>query len=229
MNGNPGTNTPQPEPQVLKTDLFGQITREHRQTNGNTVEVIARNITLARWWLKPLARALAEREARVLRHLPQAAGLPTLLAWDGRILYRSYVAGSPMQAIKPKDEKYFKSARSLLRVLHRAGIAHNDTAKEPNWLVLPDGTAGLVDFQLARYFSRRSKFFRVLAFEDVRHLLKHKRSYRKEYLTRRETYILAHPALHTRVWRATGKKLYLFVTRRVLRWRDREGANDRNL
>jgi hypothetical protein len=28
---------------------------------------------------------------------------------------------------------------------------------------------------------------------------------------------------------ATGKKMYLFVTRRILRWRDREGAGDRDI
>jgi hypothetical protein len=26
---------------------------------------------------------------------------------------------------------------------------------------------------------------------------------------------------------ASGKKVYLFVTRKILRWRDREGAGDR--
>jgi len=29
------------------------------------------------------------------------------------------------------------------------------------------------------------------------------------------------------VWMSTGKKLYTFVTRRLLGWADREGAGDR--
>jgi hypothetical protein len=33
--------------------------------------------------------------------------------------------------------------------------------------------------------------------------------------------------LLTRLWMASGKRVYLFVTRRIFRWRDREGAGDR--
>ena len=33
--------------------------------------------------------------------------------------------------------------------------------------------------------------------------------------------------LPSRIWRSTGKRLYWFVTRRILHWADREGAADR--
>ena len=46
-------------------------------------------------------------------------------------------------------------------------------------------------------------------------------------LTARQRRILARPSLISRIWMATGKKVYLFVTRRIFRWRDREGAGDR--
>jgi hypothetical protein len=85
----------------------------------------------------------------------------------------------------------------------------------------------LVDFQLALISRRRGRLFRALAREDIRHLLKHKRSYCPQHLTRRELEILATPALITRAWMGSGKKLYTFVTRRVLGWADREGAGDR--
>jgi len=39
--------------------------------------------------------------------------------------------------------------------------------------------------------------------------------------------ILATPSLLSRAWMASGKKVYLFVTRRIFNWRDREGAGDR--
>jgi hypothetical protein len=39
--------------------------------------------------------------------------------------------------------------------------------------------------------------------------------------------MLARPSLLSRLWMATGKRIYLFITRRILRWRDREGAGDR--
>ena len=63
--------------------------------------------------------------------------------------------------------------------------------------------------------------------EDLRHLLKHKRSYCPERLTARERRILARPAMVSRLWMAMGKPVYLFVTRRLFGWADREGAGDR--
>jgi hypothetical protein len=74
---------------------------------------------------------------------------------------------------------------------------------------------------------RRGALARALGHDDVRHLLKHKRSYLPERLTAREKKILATPSLASRAWMASGKQAYLFVTRRILRWRDREGAGDR--
>ena len=208
---------------VLKSDVFGQVLLED---GGRAVR---RDTTTARVWLLPLARRLAGREARALRRLAGLADTPQLLSFDGRVLRRSWVAGQPMQVARPSDPAYFRDALNLLRRLHRAGVAHNDLAKEPNWLVTPDGRPALVDFQLAVVSHRRGRLFRALAREDLRHLLKHKRSYCPERLTARQLRILATPAPHTRLWRATGKRIYTFVTRRLLGWADREGAGDRNL
>ena len=140
-----------------------------------------------------------------------------------------------MQVAQPRDPAYFRAAARLVRRLHAANVIHNDLAKETNWLVTPDGRPALVDFQLAMTSSprlamkdsRRSALARALGHDDIRHLLKHKRSYLPEKLTAREQRILATPSLLSRLWMASGKKLYLFVTRKVFRWRDREGAGDR--
>jgi hypothetical protein len=70
------------------------------------------------------------------------------------------------------------------------------------------------------------RLFRVLAREDIRHLLKHKRTYCPHLLTEWEKRILDNPTVISRIWAITGKRLYLFVTRRILGWRDREGASD---
>ena len=100
--------------------------------------------------------------------------------------------------------------------------------KEPNWLIAEDGSPAVVDFQLATVRPSRGRWFRTLAREDIRHLLKHKRTYCPDHLTRREHDILDNPAIVSRIWMATGKKLYLFVTRRLMGWQDREGAFDRD-
>jgi hypothetical protein len=75
--------------------------------------------------------------------------------------------------------------------------------------------------------SKRGALARALGHDDLRHLLKHKRTYLPDRLTARERRILATQSIVSRVWMASGKKVYLFVTRKILRWRDREGAGDR--
>ena len=74
---------------------------------------------------------------------------------------------------------------------------------------------------------QRGALARALGHDDLRHLLKHKRTYLPERLTAREKRILTKHSLVSRIWMASGKKIYLFVTRKILRWRDREGAGDR--
>lgn len=208
-------------PQKLKSDVFGSISRE-----GNRV---IRDTRPARAGARWLARHLMRRERRALEHLANAniEGIPRLLAADRHTLARSWIEGAPMHQVGPRDAAYFRAALRLLRRLHAADVIHNDLAKETNWLVTPEGLPALVDFQLASVVRRRGALARARGHDDLRHLLKHKRTYLAERLTAREKRILARPSLLSRAWRATGKKLYRFVTRRVLHWRDREGAGDR--
>nr|MBA3564729.1 serine/threonine protein kinase [Gammaproteobacteria bacterium] len=176
-----------------------------------------------------VARRLAAREARALAAVADVPAVPRLIAWRDGVLERSWLDGEPMQIAKPRSAVYFRDAFRLLQRLHRMGLAHNDLAKEPNWLVRADGSPGILDFQLATVTRRRGRLFRMRAREDIRYLLKHKRTYRPQALTARQKRLLATPAPLSRIWMATGKRLYLLVTRRLLRWADREGAGDRNL
>ena len=209
--------------ELLKRDLLGGVALDR------SAACVRRDTGDARPWLRWLARLLAAREARALRALQDVEGVPILLSWDGTLLTRAWLDGSAMQIARPRSPDYFRAARRLLARVHRAGVAHNDTAKEPNWLVRPDGMPALVDFQLAGVFPRRGRFFRLLAREDLRHLLKHKRTYLPALLTRRELAILASPSWLARTWMATGKPVYMWFTRSVLGWEDREGAGDRDL
>ena len=208
---------------LLKKDLFGEVWLQ----NSGTGPSILRNTGAARWWLRWLARSLARREATGLAALQGIDGVPALIRYEKDQLTRSYVAGAPMHIGKPADRSYFVSAARLLRRMHRAGVAHNDLAKEPNLLVREDGSAAFIDFQLAWHSSRRGHLFRIAAHEDIRHLLKHKRTYCPEDLTQRELRILANPSGLSRAWMGLVKPVYLFVTRRVIGWSDREGAGDR--
>jgi RIO-like serine/threonine protein kinase len=207
----------------LKRDLFGTVWRVGEPGR----ESVLRDTGGARWWTGWVARSLCRREARALARLDGLPGTPRLQGADRGSLRRDWIEGLPMQLARPQDAAYFRAARALLARLHRRGVAHNDLAKEPNWLVTPDGAPALVDFQLALVAPRRGRLFRALAREDIRHLLKHKRSYCPDRLTARERRILAKPAAISSLWMATGKPAYLFVTRRILGWADREGAGDR--
>ena len=204
---------------LLKSDELGRI----EMTERNGVRVIRRDITSARWWARSVAHHAAAREARALIKLDGIEGVPALLGWNGRELLRSYIAGAPMQQAQPCDRAYYRDALRLLARLHRRGIVHNDLAKEPNWLVCVDGRPALVDFQIAWTRGKRGRLFRVLAREDVRHLLKHKRTYCAQALSTRQRLILETPAPHALLWRATGKRLYKLIARRVFGYWDNEG------
>jgi hypothetical protein len=154
---------------------------------------------------------------------------PPLLFAGRRLLVRGWIDGAPLHIAKPHgDAGYFRSAKKALHTLHRAGITHNDLAKEQNWLYTA-GRASLTDFQLASRFGRRGRrsvIFRVARYEDLRHLLKHKRRYAPAALTAAERRVLARKSVFTRVWMATGKKLYYALTR-GLNITDREGRGPR--
>jgi hypothetical protein len=209
-------------PHLLKVDVFGSVWRM-----GDTV---VRNAHAARPWARKLARHLMRREHRALTRLSLGngvAGVPRVVALEAGMLTRGWIDATPMQLAKPRDPAYFRAASRLVRRLHAANVIHNDLAKETNWLVTPAGLPALVDFQLAMTLDRRGALARALGHDDIRHLLKHKRTYVPERLTAREKKILATPSLLSRLWMASGKKVYLFITRKVFRWRDREGAGDR--
>ena len=208
-----------PQPHILKSDAFGSIAIVR---DGDAL-FIRRDITPAHWWLRGLARWAAGREARVMRALAGVDGVPALLAWNGEQLDRSYIAGQPMQIAQPRDVAYFRRAHRLIRALRDHGVVHNDLAKEPNWLVRADGTPAVVDFQIAWATRRRGGLFRLLAREDLRHLLKHKRTYCPQSITPVERRVLAKRSWIAGSWNATGKRVYKFIARRLFGYWDNEG------
>jgi RIO-like serine/threonine protein kinase len=207
----------------LKHDALG-TTRLVRRDGAAVVE---RDTRTARCGVGWLARRLAAHEAAVLRALLGAEQLPQLLDFDGAVVRRTYLPGTPLHRSPQPSREYFADALRVLRALHRAGVAHNDLAKEANWLVMPDGGAAIIDFQLALHSPKRTARFRRRAYEDLRHLLKHKHTYQPQHLTSRQRRLLATPTFGTRAWRALVKPLYRLVTRGLLRWPERSGANER--
>jgi predicted Ser/Thr protein kinase len=213
---------------LLKRDVFSTVERGRFRTANGEVEAVLRRLDQVPWWSFVVARHLFARERRALALARDLHVGPELL-WAGRrALVRGFIDGVALHLAKPTgDLAYFRSAKQALCKLHRAGICHNDLAKEQNWLRGSDGRAYVTDFQLAACFKTRSRWFRVAAYEDLRHLLKHKRSYAPAALTPMERKILARKSLVARLWLATGKKVYRAITRGVFNFTDREGGGRR--
>jgi hypothetical protein len=214
---------------VLKRDVFSTVERGHfRHGGGDEVDAVMRRIDEVPWWSWPIARHFLHREARALEVAGRLGIGPPLLFSNRELLIRGFLDGVALKIAKPTgDRAYFRSAKSALLKLHRAGVCHNDLAKEQNWLKGADGLAYLIDFQLATRFVRRGKLFRIAAYEDLRHLLKHKRKYLPDALTPSERRMVSRKSLPTRIWMATGKRLYLLVTRGLLGFKDQEGGGPR--
>jgi hypothetical protein len=213
---------------LLKRDVFSTVERGRFRGAGGEVDAVLRRLDAVPWWSYLPAQHLFSREKRAL-DLARGLKVGPELLWAGkRALVRGFIDGVALHLAKPHgDLAYFRSAKAALHRLHRAGICHNDLAKEQNWLVGPGSRAYLTDFQLAACFRTRSRLFRIAAYEDLRHLLKHKRTYAPDALTPKERKILARKSAVARIWLMTGKKVYRAITRGLFNFTDREGGGRR--
>jgi hypothetical protein len=213
---------------LLKRDVFSSVERGRFRDDAGEVDAVLRRIDQVPLWSYPIARHLFARERRALA-LARDLDVGPKLLWAGRqALVRGFIDGVALHLARPHgDLAYFRSAKLALRKLHRAGICHNDLAKEQNWLRGSDGRAYVTDFQLAACFKSRSRLFRIAAYEDLRHLLKHKRSYASQALTPMERKILARKSFVASIWLKTGKKVYKAITRGLFNFTDREGGGRR--
>ncbi len=213
---------------LLKRDVFSTVERGRFRSETGEVDAVLRRLDEVPWWSFALARHLFARERKALMLAKGINAGPELL-WSGRrALVRGFIDGVALHLAKPHGNvAYFRSAKAVLRRLRRAGICHNDLAKEQNWLVGRNGEAYVTDFQLAASFKRRTWLYRILAYEDLRHLLKHKRTYAPEALTPRERKILGKKSFVASLWLVTGKKVYRAITRGLFNFTDREGGGRR--
>lgn len=211
---------------VLKRDLFSETHKGHFAGDPGR-QVIRRIVTASPIWTRPIAWTLAKREIAALRAVKAVPGVTQLIATDRHGLFRTWTEGAPLHLARPGDRTWYLSAFRLLRALRRAGLTHNDLAKPQNWLSAPDGSATVIDFQLASRHRRRGAIFRWMAYEDFRHLLKQQRAFAPNLLTPTARRILDRRSWPSRVWRATVKRVYNAVTRNLLNWSDAEGTFDR--
>lgn len=209
---------------LLKRDLLSEIHRGYMKGAPERI-VIRRVVTKTPWWTRPLARLLARREYASLQAVARDLHgvTPEPLGRDSDGHYRGWVEGEPLDVARPHDPFWYRDAFRLLRVLRRNGVTHNDLAKPQNWLMMPDGRAAVIDFQLAFRHRRRGPLYRFMAYEDFRHLLKQMHRYAPEMMTPTARRVYARRSAPNRVWRSSGKVVYNAITRKLLHWADREG------
>ena len=118
---------------LLKRDVFSSVERGRFRMPNGEVDAILRRIDQVPWWSYLPARHLFQRERHALAIVRDLNVAPPLL-WAGRqALVRGFIDGVALHLVKPAGNvAYFRSAKQALRKLHRAGVCHNDLAKEQN-------------------------------------------------------------------------------------------------
>ncbi len=130
---------------------------------------------------------LAHRELRQLKGAEGIPGIPRVLARPARNIYfREYIDGVALPRAPTPPVEFFHELMRIVEQLHERGITHNDLHKEANVIVRPDGSPGLLDFQLSLTLPKGSTLFRILARFDRYHVVKNRRHRTKSPLTSRE-------------------------------------------
>ena len=121
---------------MLKRDVFSTIERGRFRTAAGEVDAVLRRLDRrAVVEPRPSPSFCSGASVGALAIAGRLGIAPPLLFAGRNMLVRGWIDGIPLHIAKPHgDVAYFRSAKAALRRLHRAGIAHNDLAKEQNWL-----------------------------------------------------------------------------------------------
>jgi len=106
------------------------------------------NHPLIRWTIGII---LTQRELFISARLKGLAGIPlgyarkslcslTYNYMDGMVL-----GNKNLDHALPVD--YFTACEKLLRTMHKKGVVHLDLRRGSNWIIQPDGSPGIIDFQ----------------------------------------------------------------------------------
>jgi len=229
------------EPQVireLKSDVFGRI----ELLEGPAGAVVRRVACGSRFpGSGLLGRYLMGRERRALGHVvgllnvsqwldpgdygdyARAASLDGSVPRGKHVLLRNWIPGGSLQRASELPLDFFERLEDLVHALHQRGVCHNDLHKEPNVIVDVDGFPALIDFQLSSVHARRGSSFNTRVREDLRHVEKHRRRYRRAGAGRNLGNDLARQrSLVAKLWMRLGKPIYNLITRRLFRYQDGE-------
>lgn len=210
--------------QTLKIDQFSKT--DLALYNGR--KVIIRTFNNGGVFSRIVARWLAKREKNILEKLNvlQNDNFPKLVYSDKYMLIRSYLEGKALVDSGKQDPAFFQEALKLVKLMHNINVVHNDLEKPENWIVQENKLPGIIDFQISTYIPpyMGSYFFKRLAHEDIRHILKNKDRYCTEPLTNEEDLIKNKKSSLNKLWRYGFKPIYNFITRKIFNYSDRNSS-----
>ena len=205
---------------TLKIDMFGTI---YLATYCDQ-KVIVRDLNIKNKWCKLIAKYLNHNEVRILTKVNRfnSTNFSKLIVSASNYTIRSYISGTPINQYHEKlNEAFYAKAFDLVKTLHRNGIVHNDLEKAENWIVMDNGEPAFIDFQLAKYFSRKKFLFKLLKKIDYRHIIKSKKRFCDSQLNASELKVLNNKSIVHKLVIKTIKPAYRLITRKIFNYSDR--------
>jgi RIO-like serine/threonine protein kinase len=161
--------------------------------------------TMARW-LRPLARHLARREARIYGLLQHVETIPRVLQTGDRVLVLEQVPGRRISRLRGHRAAAAAALalEAVVARIHAVGVYHFDMRKRDNILVTDEGEVYLIDFTTSiapRHYGPLGWLLRpVAALVDRYAVLKWKNTLAPEVLSAGERRLL-HSLDRLRPWR----------------------------
>lgn len=109
-----------------------------------------------------VAPFLARREAKALRHLDGAPGVPRFYGRvDALAFAMEYIEGTPLDRFSVGElaPEVFPRVQSAIDAIHARGVSHGDLKRRSNLLLTPDGEIYLIDFAAATIGGNRFRPF----------------------------------------------------------------------
>jgi predicted Ser/Thr protein kinase len=99
-----------------------------------------------------VAPLLVRREARALRHLEGAPGVPHFYGKiDALAFAMEFIEGTPLDRFSTGElaPEVFPRVQNAIDAIHARGVSHGDLKRRSNLLLTPDGEIYLIDFAAA--------------------------------------------------------------------------------
>ena len=183
---------------ILKDDFFSLNILYGNPSHEGYVLKLSDFRFVCGWMFRPLAAWISKREYTIYQMVEDISGIPALGPRYGkRGYFHQYIEGKTLyecQDNKVLPQDFFDQLLVIVDQLHQRRIFYADLNKRGNIICSTTGKAYLIDFQICVPFKSRTgrlrkwgdRIFHCLVQEDRYHLLKHKKFFQPELISREE-------------------------------------------